>query len=189
MLKSSGLYGFGGSKRIFRSAFAQTLNSESDSWSNTTMRQPFTNGDLILPAAAPGRVRMARVTFQAGNAEGIQFNEIYIGDRTNSGDNYDFLSTPAQMFGEDGNSTLNIPAGTSKVAIGFFPFTFVNGIVVSAYVNSAGAFDTLRLRTGTALNGYFKTGNDASTVNASGYTLGGGGGTTYGINSIEMDGW
>jgi hypothetical protein len=87
-----------------------------------------------------------------------------------SGDVYDFASTPVQILfgGSPGGiiSAGNTDIVTDPVALAL---DGTKAIVVSAFF-AAGSADLARKASLTGWIGAFKSGNDASTVNASGYT-------------------
>lgn len=170
--------------------FTKTLTGDSDAWSNLTMRIviPHAQFNAAVPRGIP---QLARVTFQAGNSEGVQINDAWIGNKALTGDAYDFADAKQLLNEANGTGVMAISAGQQGKMVGSLQYAGA-GIVISAFFNSASLFDMQRvLVPATGIDGYFKAANDASTLNATGYTLGnsGAGNIIWGVNGVEMDGF
>ena len=157
------------------------LDGNSATLKDVTFRQVIDAGGL----SNTGRSK-TRVTFQAGtSAEGLSIGVAYIGV-AGAGDAYDFAATPTQiLFSGVGNAV--VPASGTLVSdeIAFTVPTSGN-LVISFYVANDAANDTARYKV-TVANWlyYFKAGNDAATVNTSGYTTSTN--DALGVSLIESD--
>ncbi|HOD52901.1 MAG TPA: hypothetical protein PKJ08_00100 [Candidatus Cloacimonadota bacterium] len=108
-----------------------------------------------------------RVTFNNSISDiSLSLNPVYIGQKADSGDAYDFQTTPVELK-FSGSSGFSIAAGqtiTSDPAL----FTIPTGkdLLISFYESGSS-----RLSNGVknGWNYYYKAGNDAATVNATGY--------------------
>lgn len=144
-------------------AWGTTLTTNSNAWGNVTFRQRIQAAN-IGPSGGPN----TRVTFQASSTgTSAKILAAYIEQAALSGDQYDFAATPKQiMFG--GAPNVVIPSGSSVVSDPI-PFTPQVGrsIVISMALQSP--TDAKAIFSGTPERGWAKAGNDAATVNASGY--------------------
>lgn len=140
-----------------------TINNQAPSgyetgWNGFTQRQRF--GSALVVAGTKIRLTAAANTAQVG--------AMYVGIGATSGDNYDFAATPVQVT-FSGSGSVSIGA-TSQVLSDEIPLTIASGdaILVASYFSGT---STVMAQAGlTNRNSYYKTGNDASTVDASGYS-------------------
>ena len=107
------------------------------------------------------------ISLKAHSSSGATIDNAYIGQAATSGDAYDFASTPTEILWS-GTSGVTLGAGANTES-DFVTFTLdsTKDHIISFYL-SAGD-----IQYGGAVAGYsnyYKSGNDASTVNATGYT-------------------
>lgn len=127
-------------------------------WSGFTQRQRF--GSALVVAGTKIRLTAAANIAAVG--------AMYVGIAATSGDNYDFATTPVQVT-FSGSGSVNIGMA-SQVLSDEIPLTILTGdaILVASYFSGT---STIMAQAGvTNRNSYYKAGNDASTVNASGYS-------------------
>jgi len=113
-----------------------------------------------------------RVTLYAASGEALQIGVMYIGNKAGSGDAYDFADTPVQVTFDGGAASKALAIGANGVS-DWVNFKIAAGadIIISFYVSGNGTNDGFRAQTGeTGFLSYYKAGNDASTVNATGYS-------------------
>ena len=156
--------------KVYADAFGLiTSDANEPGYLNITVRQRIDAAGL----ANFGR-RFARVTIEAHPTEAFQVGAAYIGLKAAAGDAYDFASTPVPLLWDGGATGTTITAGTTKVsapAAITIPAAAA-GVIVSVFVVNNAAADSTRGKT-TQANcfPYYKVGgNDAATVNATGYT-------------------
>lgn len=141
-----------------------TTTGDEGGWNGYTLRQ-------IMPAsafAAGSRVRF-RLHSSATGGSSCNIGAVYFGPQAASGDPYDFDTTPSQLlFSGVGNVAL----GTNQQIITDELVVPVSASVhvLAVYFNAAAG-----VRFAGSVSGwdyYYKLANDASTVNATGYTAG-----------------
>lgn len=141
-----------------------TPNNNSAGWNAYTVR-------LVVAAAQFTQAgSKCRLTIDFGSNPG-NIGAMYIGGSAGSGGtNYAFNTTPVQVL-FSGSGTLSLPSGGAVVSDEvILPITGSADIVIAAYFN--GSTD-LRVRMGeTGWYQVYKSGNDASTVAATGYSGG-----------------
>lgn len=139
-------------------------NNNSAGWSGYTVR-------LVVGAAQFTQTgSKCRLTVNFGSNAG-NIGALYIGESAGSGGtNYAFSTTPVQVL-FSGSPTLSLPTGGIVVSDEvLLPITGSADLVIAAYFN--GSTD-LRVRMGeTGWYQIYKSGNDASTVAATGYSGG-----------------
>lgn len=113
-----------------------------------------------------------RITIKTTNATSITVGACFIGERAALGDNYDFASAPTRITWNGGNSSVsgNLTAGKLSDEISF-AIDETKHYVIAFYI--ATAFNNIVAKniTGGNTQAYFKLNvNEASVVNASGYT-------------------
>lgn len=152
--------------------FTMAPDTTSSDWDDFTLRQVINSADLI---DATGTQVQITVTFAASSTAGSNAT-VYFGKAALSGDPYDFLT---------GNNTLitfptTVASGsnlsyTSNWVNLAAPFDGTANYVAAVYFSNGGggAADLTRLplfNVGTQW--FLKAGNDASTVDATGYSVG-----------------
>jgi hypothetical protein len=150
--------------------FTQALDTDGGALNGLTLVQRIAAAAMTLPA---GTITQMRFSFQAGNAEGLVITNAYVQHRAGAGDAYDFSTTPIQiLFG--GSGTKTIAATTTEVSDWVtFAYDKTTDLLISFYSGGGTTNDTMRYKTGlntTNFSDYFKTANDAATVNKTGYT-------------------
>lgn len=132
--------------------------TDSAGWGGYTLR-------AVVPAASLAAGSKVRMTLAAGTS-GCVVAKAYVGLRAASGDDYDFESTPTRMtFG--GAAGVSIP-GNGTVICDDVALTIPSGraLVLAVYFTSG----SIKVFANSAWTEYDKSGDDAATVNASGYS-------------------
>lgn len=148
--------------------FSTTPASDAGGWNNFTLRTVYAAASLT-PSGAPTQLRL---NIQGGSFEGVIITEAYVGAKAAAGDAYDFATTPIQLTwsGSAGTSIMSSATVTSDWVN--FAYNGTSGIVVALYMNGGAAQDEFAYRAAVGnVDAYFVAGNDAATVNTSGYTL------------------
>ena len=155
-----GYRGGGGGGGAWLQTTAWTADGSAIGWGGLTLRQK-------IPASAFASGSMIRLTLRAGTGAACVIGKAYIQQKAASGDAYDFASTPVQLL-FSGSAGVSIAAATELVTD---PLSFSvddsKDHVVSMYITSG---DTARKSTLSGWSSYYKTGDDAATVNATGYS-------------------
>lgn len=155
-------------------AVAATLNADGG-WSGYTPRNIISSSVISNAGLA-----YVRVTFKSGVAGGMVVSNAYIGQKADTGDVYDFKSTPVELL-FSGVSGFSIGANTSIVSdSAAFSIPSGKDIIVSLYISSGYARVNNSV---TGWSNYYSSGNSAGTVNASGYSSLGG--YSVGVSLIE----
>lgn len=173
------------SSGAFGAVFNATLASNGSGYSSATWRYVFSIAGLTVPSGTPTQ---ARVGFKAHTTtDGCTITSAYIGHKASTGDTYDFDASPIQLlFG--GLVSVTIASGSSLVSDNAnFAWNKSSDILIAFYVNDA-MHDNLAFNASVAnIEGFSKIGNDASAVDATGYTSGGA--RLDGIYLIETNGF
>lgn len=109
------------------------------------------------------------MTFQAGSGQ-LELSKVYIGEAAASGDPYDFAATPTQVFFNGGNAATGLLNASEKIASDTISISVdaTKNLVISFYCPTNGIAGTVE--TLANFTAYTKSGDDAATVNASGYS-------------------
>lgn len=171
-------------------AVAIGLNTDTSggAFANYTIRLVIPAASLTAPSGTP---TLTRLTMRGSAAEQTSIGAAYIGHKASSGDAYDFASTPVQIkVATSGSFILGILTDVASDDAAFV-WDKTSDIVISFYIANDTGKDTIRrINAGISGSLYVKSGNDASTVNATGYAASGSNPTTLAIVSkIEMDGY
>jgi hypothetical protein len=137
----------------------------STGWAGYTMR-------IVYPDIIVGQGSKVRITVRAPPGSALTFNEIWVGQASNSGDAYDFASTPQQLLFSASSSPQTIAANQFLVSDEITLTTALDGIsnlIFSVYFPSTPAA-TLVTGSGGPPNSYYKNASDASTEDATGYS-------------------
>ncbi len=141
-----------------------TFSSQDNSFGGYTSRQLIKAAALANPGGLKTRITLA------APASGNPCNVIacYAGIGATSGDLYDFATTPTQLTFAT-STTVSIPVGTSVVSdeLNWAPQTGDNLVIATAMSGGSGL---PMQHPKTDWQEYYKFGNDAATVNASGYS-------------------
>lgn len=146
-----------------------TLSSDSGGWDGYTFRQSIEA--VALSDVSGDRIR---VTLRGGSSEGLNIVKAYIQKR--GVDRHDFLTTPVQLTFNGGSAGVLIPAATDQISDWVELSTDgTDDIVISVYVSGSGN-DEFARGTGASDDnawGGYVLGDDAATVDVSGYDEGG----------------
>lgn len=157
--------------------FEQTLDADSNSFDGYTVVQ------RLVPVAHSGMPTQAKATFKAIPSVGLAISEAYISHASGSG--Y-FCADKAPLKVGTSTSFAASPGGV-VTALADFAWDKTSPLLVSYYVSHA---TNNRIKGKTTLSGssaYWKAGNDAATLNKSGYTTAGF--NLLGISKLEMNGF
>lgn len=171
-------YDAGGDYYINRStqsvaAAAMTTNGSANA--HSTVRQVVAASEISDGGAT------VSVTLRAHTSTGMTITEAYIGKAAGSGNAYDFDETPTALS-FDGAPGAVIAAGAAKSSdFVDFEFEATDTLIVSYYISAGDPRLALSM---TGWNAYYKNADDASTVDASGYTLDSN--ISYGIEDIRV---
>jgi len=123
---------------------------------------------VVVPASALVVGSKIRLTCQSSDTSSSGIGAMYIGAAAASGDDYDFGTTPTQVL-FSGSGTVTVPIGGTTLVSDAMDFVVdaTKPLIISTYMPLG------RTANITTLSGWvtrYKTGNDASTVNATGYS-------------------
>lgn len=140
-----------------------TLTGNDGGWGSYTVRNVINTSGLSNTGQPYTRVR-----FTAASSSSLVINTATI-QTAGVGDAYDFSATPVSLTFNNGSASATIPAGESLYSdLVTFTISPTTNLVIAAGVNSS----TLRSKglPVTVNTVYYKSGQDTSTVNATGYT-------------------
>lgn len=140
----------------------------SDGWGGYTVRQEIPAAQLL--SSGTGRIR---VEFKGPTYAESVVGKAYVGSGAATGDSYDFASTPVQLFAA-GNAGVTIAANAIAIFETVAPVVVdpAQRLIISIFFSGT---STLRARQSSLAGGWrgnYKSGDDAATVNASGYSVG-----------------
>ena len=124
---------------------------------------------LTLPPAAITRVRY---TFKAGAGNSLKITNCYTGHQASSGDVFDFDTTPVQVTFDGGNTASSVMTSGGSTASDWITFAYnkTDALLCAFYMGTSGQDAPGYVSSpGTNYGDYWKSGNDAATVNKSGY--------------------
>jgi len=151
-------------KARLQNIFTQTIDSNDATVNGLTVRNVIP-ASAILDSAYDGEITLD-LSALAGNA--ITIGEMWLGHQAAAGDAYDFDSDAVQVFFDGGSAGKTIAAGTTIQAD---PVTYdldrTKNLVLAIYYTAANASYDSGGVTGAA--SYTKSGNDAATIDATGY--------------------
>lgn len=150
----------------WRTSAAAVLSGSNTAQASRTVRQRIANTVITNFDGL-----QSRVTFQASTSGlGARINAAYIGKAATSGDLYDFATTPFQLKFGGAAGTIWSPA-TSVVSdpVEWAPVAGDSVLITMAFGSPN---NVARNTTLAGWQSWNKGGNDAATVNASGYTAG-----------------
>jgi len=158
------------------SAIASATMTGSSSWNGETMRQRIDTSVITNPDG----LASVRVKLQSSSGTSADINKAYIGIAATAGDAFDFASTPVQItFG--GNNSVTIPANSEVISDEItISIPAGSSLIVSAYMPTASGLKAKSALAGW--QGYYKAGDDAATVDTSGYSTGQ---AVYGVAVID----
>lgn len=140
-------------------------NNNTIGWSGLTLR-------VIVPVAALDPGSKLRFTLRASNAGIATVGKVYCGLQ-GAGNIYDFLAAPSQLF-FSGSPGVVVPTNDEVVSD---PLDFVQDgtapLVLAAYFSSTASLGSRVADPGGGWSSHYKSGDDAATVDASGYTASG----------------
>lgn len=145
-------------------AVSWTPHGNSTGWGAYTARQIF--GSSVMVAGS--KIRLTLRALGAGVP--VNIGNMYAGVQASSGNVYDFAATPQQVL-FSGSGTLSMTGDSSVVSDEIIlPISSGQGLVVAAYFNGT---TILAINGVPGSDNHYKSGNDASTVDGSGYTVSG----------------
>lgn len=140
------------------------LVTNEGGWGGYTLRQRINAAALTNLGGS-----RSRITFQASStASGFTIADAYIGLGATSGDSYDFDGSPTRLqFGGNNGGAAAMGAALVSDPVAFVPLAGRNLVVSMAFTGTSSLKSLTPL---TDWQSYYKFGNDAATVDASGYT-------------------
>lgn len=153
-----------------------SIGSNESSWNGYTTRVVIDWASLVGESASE-----LRLTMMGGTTDTIVSPHLYVQKQAGSGDVYDFLTTPVEpLFG--GSSGFTSTNGSEEVSDGVSLTLGPSDLIVVSWHIQTG--DVMRYSSGaTGIDTYYKSGDDAATVNVSGYSSISG--HIYGISKLE----
>ena len=161
----AGAMGQGGGGGAWATAYSGTIGGTiSPGWSGYTMRQG-------IPAASTLAGSKVRLTLNVGAAL-ANIAAVFVGRRAPSGDSYDFDSTPVPVL-FSGSPGISVPGSTDIVSDeASLVLDGMTALVVSVYFSGVTSLYPVA-SLGFGFSNYYIAGNDAATVDASGYSMSG----------------
>lgn len=155
-----------------------TLDSDVTIAVTNTIRQFIPAADIANAGKA-----LVRGTFKASSAVQLITSKVFIGQGADAGDNIDFQATPTELLFGGGHGFTCAAGATIVSDPAVFTIPAGKPLVLSWYLSTAGGGGH---QYGTNANWltYYKAGDDAATVNISGYAAFGANGS-YGVLLIE----
>lgn len=156
-----------------------TLTADASGWANYTTRTIIDKS--VFGISIPASKMIMHIS--ASNTTGTTLTKLFVGHAAATGDAYDFESEPTQLL-TGGSPSAVMGAGGSAIFEGNFAFNPAKNLIVSAHCSS----NYIRRRPGpiAGYTNYYKAGDDAATVNATGYTANGNAGAIYSFTKIEV---
>lgn len=150
---------------------------------DSTMEWTTETGRYIIPAteiSASGSKVKVKLGYYASD---WAFAKMYIGHQAAAGDVYDFDGSPVQLlFSGNPNGTVSTGGLISDTAT--FALDETKALIVSFYISGAAVATPLR-SDATGYGIYYKAGDDAATVDATGYSASGHTGERGFVEQIE----
>jgi hypothetical protein len=164
--------------------YSPTLDAnDAGGWNGFTLIERLEQALFTPPS---GGITQVRITFQASSTEGCTIANAYVQHAAASGDLWDFLTTPVQLFWA-GSGSKAIATGTEATTDwASFAYNKTSALLIAWYENTTS--DSHRKKESvTNVNMYYKSGSDAATVNKTGYSTVANRLTS--INKVESDGF
>lgn len=159
------LLGCGGAANValvWSDTFAPGSPGNSTGWNGFTLRQTISAADTSTSGAN------IRVTLAASSAAGCSVSKVYIQEAAGAGDTYDFSTTPVQVLFSGSGSVVLGAGGTVISDTLVFAFDHTKNYVISAHFNAVS--EVRSFVAGGGSQAWSKAGDDATTVNATGYS-------------------
>ena len=152
----------------FETAFDKTLTGNSDTWGGATLVQ------LIPAASLGGAADKLKLTLQGSTLAPTGVLSAHVGHR-GTGDSYDFAAAPVALT-VGGMGTFELAQSGSAITDEItFAYTGTSDLLVAfAFTTNTAKDDIRTLFSGNGCSYWYKYGgNDAATVNKTGYTAAG----------------
>ncbi len=151
----------------WQTAFVWEPTAYNSGWENYTLR-------VVMAASAATYGSKFRLTVSAPPDAPLTIGKMYVGRKAPSGDSYDFETTPLPVL-FSGAASVTIPAGGFVVSDEVvLELSGLSGLVVSCYFAATPAA-RIPIGSQAGMSYTYKVGDDAATVNASGYSTVAGG--------------
>jgi len=152
----------------FETAFDKTLTGNSDTWGGATLVQ------LIPASSLGGAADKLKLTLQGATLAPTGVVAAYVGHR-GAGDSYDFSSTPVAITVGSAGAFELAQSGSAVTDDIIFPYNGTSDLLVAfAFTTNTAKDDIRTLFSGNGCSYWYKYGgNDAATVNKTGYTAAG----------------
>jgi len=149
--------------------FSATLGLNSNDWNGYTFVQSIPASAMTLPS---GSIIKVRFRLQSSTTETRTVTNAYIEHRAGAGDVYDFNATPVQLLFAGSGSKVIASNSEEWTDWATFAYNKTDDLLFATYCGGGTSSDNLRYSNSvTGCAAYYKSGNDSSTVNKSGYTL------------------
>lgn len=164
----NGFNAVGAAAGTWQTALDVTLTTNDISGTGLTLRVAFSLDSLTTPTGTPTKIR---ITIEGSSTTGCTFDNWYVGNQASSGDAYDFAASPTAITWDGGSSSKTISAATSYLSDEInFSWDTTKGLVFSCYI-STGSGGGRRGDPAGTVGTYYKSANEPTTVDATGYTL------------------
>ena len=149
-------------------SFTGTLAADNVNTGGTTWRFGIPNADISNTGLS-----YVRVTCHSASAVAWTLGNMYIGQKADSGDYYDFQAAPTQVTFSSGSAGFAIGADSTIVSDTIsFSIPAGKDLIISLYGSNT-SNDGIRISVAGVHSGstYYKAGSEAATQNATGYSL------------------
>ena len=170
-LRVNNLTGFG-ANRVQESTVMDELSNmtiDSSGWDGYTIKIKTDSATMTAPSFAISNMRF---TFKGGISEGCKIAKCYVGHQAASGEEYDADSFTQITF--NAGDAFGVATALDTISSDWINFVWdkSKNLIFSAYFDDA-TKDNIVIAAGLG-NYFYKTGDEASLVDASGYTSSGG---------------
>ncbi len=147
-----------------------TAQTGTSTWESSLASSSRNNRIVIAGAYVTANATQIRVKMRQNSANGIVYNNLYIGPQKAASDAFDFDAAPTQLLkGTAGNWTLGVGTGYEYTDSLTFSMATGTSYMVAFHIPSSPA--RVRLLPGTGTHLYFKNGTtESATADVTGYT-------------------
>lgn len=165
--------GGGGTQTVYNKQSSLTGTDDGGGDANSTFRVVIGTGDLSAPTGSPTQFRVTIVWGASSPSETGALQAMYCGQGAATGNVYSFQNAPTQVKFSGGNTANSSAGGVVTSDFVNLPEAFSNtSVFVCAWYINAGSAAHLSDTgdTGGSEGWYGKSGNDAATQTATGYS-------------------
>jgi hypothetical protein len=142
------------------------FTTNANSFAGYTNRQIIPASEYL--ASGGSKIQVTLVAATSGAA--LRINNVYIGHGAATGNTYNFESTPTPMLTADGLSDVSVAANQSAIFEAPFTINPTKRLIISCYCPTGSGNTQRVVGSKTGWLSTSKTGIDAATVAATGYT-------------------